>query len=49
MKGRKRRSGLDSIATLAHLMQKKWEEKKWFTTIFMDLIGAFDQVSKDSS
>ncbi len=40
------RSAIDVVATLIHIVQEKWEEKKLAATIFMDVKGAFDHVSK---
>lgn len=37
---------IDAVATLVHAVQEKWEEKKLATTLFMDVKGAFDHVSK---
>ena len=46
MGGRKERSAIDAVATLVHVVQEKWEEKKLAAALFMDVKGAFDHVSK---
>ena len=46
MGGRKERSAIDAVATLVHTVQEKWEEKKLAAALFMDVKGAFDNVSK---
>ena len=46
MGGQKKRSAIDAVATLVHTVQKKWEEKKVATGLFMDVKRAFDHVSK---
>ena len=46
MSGRKKRSAIDAVATLVHNVQETWEEKKLAAALFMDVKGAFDNVSK---
>lgn len=46
MGGQKKISAIDTVAILVHTVQKKWDEKKLAATLFMDVKGAFDYVSK---
>ena len=46
MGGRRERSAIDAVATLVHVVQEKWKEKKLAAALFMDVKGAFDHVSK---
>ena len=46
MDGRKERSVIDAVATLAHTVQERWAEKKVAAALFMDVKGAFDHVSR---
>ena len=47
MGGRKERSTIDAVATLIHIVQEKWQEKKLAAALFMDVKGVFDYVSKN--
>ncbi len=46
MGGRRERSAIDAVATLVHVVQEKWEEKKLAAALFMDVKETFDHVSK---
>ena len=46
MGDRRERLAIDTVATLVHVVQEKWEEKKLAAALFMDVKGAFDHVSK---
>ena len=46
MGDRKKRLAIHAVATLVHTVHKKWEEEKLVATLFMDVKGAFDHISK---
>lgn len=46
MGGRRERSPIDAVATVVHVVQEKWKEKKPVAMLFMDVKGAFNHVSK---
>lgn len=45
--GQKRKSAIDTMAILVHLIQQKREEKKLFAVFFMNVKEVFDHVSKE--
>ena len=44
--GQKERLAINTVATLVHTVQEKWEEKKLAAMFFMDVKEAFEHVSK---
>ena len=46
MGGQIERLAIDAVVILVHTVQEKWKEKKLAATLFMDVKGAFDHVSK---
>lgn len=46
MGAQKEQSALDAVAILVHTVQENWSKKKLAEALFIDLKGAFDQVSK---
>ena len=42
----KRQCTIDIVASLVHNFQKCWTEKKLIATLFMDVKGTFDHVSR---
>lgn len=46
MGGQKERSAIDTVATLVHTIQEKWEKKKLAAALFMDVKRASDHVLK---
>ena len=47
MGGWKERSTIDTVTTLVHMIQKKWQEKKIAVVLFIDIKRVFDHVSKN--
>ena len=46
MGARKKRSAIDAMAMLVHIVQEKWSEKKLAGALFIDIKGAFDHISR---
>ena len=46
MRAQKKWSAIDVLAILVHTVQENWFKKKLARALFIDVKGAFDQVSK---
>ena len=44
----KQQFAIDAVASLVYKVQESWAEKKLIAILFMDIIGAFDHISRTS-